>query len=92
VSIELPDYNPSLVPLNINHDPRKNPLAFNTTLFSPNALGTFGTSSRLWVAKTSAGTKNGALLGKVSLNTITASIQQENSGGHEPECAWNVHI
>jgi len=46
VSIDLPDYNPSLGPLNINHDPRNNPLAFNTKLFSPNALGTFGTSSR----------------------------------------------
>ena len=46
----------------------------------------------LWVAKTSAGTKNGALLGKASLNTITASIQQQDSGGHEPECAWSVHI
>jgi hypothetical protein len=46
VSIDLPNYNPSLGPLNINHDPRKNPLAFNTTLFSPNPLGTFGTSSR----------------------------------------------
>lgn len=46
VSIDLPNYNPSLGPLNINHDPRTNPLAFNTTLFSPNPLGTFGTSSR----------------------------------------------
>ncbi len=46
VSIDLPNYNPSLGPLNINHDPRRNPLAFNTTLFSPNALGMFGTSSR----------------------------------------------
>jgi len=46
VSIDLPDFNPSLGSLNINHDPRQNPRAFNTTLFSPNALGTFGTSSR----------------------------------------------
>jgi len=46
VSIDLPNYNPSLGPLNINHDPRSNPLAFNTALFSPNPLGTFGTSSR----------------------------------------------
>ena len=46
VSIDLPNYNPSLGPLNINHDPRGNPLAFNTGLFSPNPLGTFGTSSR----------------------------------------------
>jgi hypothetical protein len=46
VSIDLPDYNPGLGSLNINHDPRNNPLAFNTKLFSPNALGTFGTSSR----------------------------------------------
>ena len=33
-------------PLNINHNPRGNPLAFDTRLFSPNALGTFGNSSR----------------------------------------------
>lgn len=46
VSIDLPNYNPDLGPLNINHDPRNNPLAFNTKLFSPNALGTFGNSSR----------------------------------------------
>jgi hypothetical protein len=46
VSIDLPDYNPSLGPLNINRDPRKNPFAFNTALFTPNKLGTFGTSPR----------------------------------------------
>ena len=46
VSIDLPDYNPALVALDINHDPRNNRLAFNTTLFRPNALGTFGNSSR----------------------------------------------
>lgn len=46
VSIDLPNYNPALGSLKINHDPRNNPLAFNTKLFSPNALGTFGNSSR----------------------------------------------
>jgi hypothetical protein len=46
VSIDLPNYNPNLAPLSINHDPRKNLWAFNIRLFSPNALGTFGTSSR----------------------------------------------
>jgi Carboxypeptidase regulatory-like domain len=46
VSIDLPNYNPSLGALDISHDPRNNPLAFNTKLFSPNALGTFGNSSR----------------------------------------------
>jgi hypothetical protein len=46
VSIDLPDYNPSLGPLEINHNPRNNPMAFNAKLFRPNALGTFGTSSR----------------------------------------------
>src|SRR5260370_28938315 len=46
VSIDLPNYNPSLGTLNINHNPRNNPLAFNTKLFSSNALGTFGNSSR----------------------------------------------
>jgi hypothetical protein len=46
VSIDLPDYSPSLGPLDVNRNPRNNSLAFNTNLFSPNALGTFGTSSR----------------------------------------------
>ena len=46
VSIDLPDYNPSLGPLDVNRNPRNNALAFNTKLFSANALGTFGTSSR----------------------------------------------
>ena len=46
ISIDLPNYNPSLGSLNVNHDPRSNPLAFNTALFTPNPLGTFGTSSR----------------------------------------------
>ncbi|MBV9887759.1 MAG: hypothetical protein JO119_14530 [Acidobacteria bacterium] len=46
VSIDLPDYNPILGSLAINHNPRTNSLAFNTKLFSPNALGTFGNSSR----------------------------------------------
>ena len=46
VSIDLPNYDPALGPLSVNHDPRNNPLAFNTKLFSPNALGTFGNASR----------------------------------------------
>jgi hypothetical protein len=46
VSIDLPNYNPTLGQLNVNHNPRNNPLAFNTMLFTPNPLGTFGTSSR----------------------------------------------
>jgi hypothetical protein len=46
VSIDLPDYNPGLGPLDINHNPRNNPLAFNTALFSPNAVGTFGNADR----------------------------------------------
>ena len=46
VSIDLPNYNAGLGALDINHNPRNNPLAFNTKLFSPNALGAFGNSSR----------------------------------------------
>src|ERR1700722_17728918 len=46
VSIDLPDYNPSLGPLDINRNPRNNSLAFTPKIFSPNALGTFGNSSR----------------------------------------------
>jgi hypothetical protein len=46
VSIDVPNYNPNLGSLKVNRDPRNNPLAFNSKLFSPNALGTFGNSSR----------------------------------------------
>jgi hypothetical protein len=46
VGRKLPNYNAGLGALDINHNPRNNPLAFNTKLSSPNALGTFGNSSR----------------------------------------------
>jgi hypothetical protein len=46
VSIDLPDYNPSFGPLDINHNPQNNPLAFNTALFRPNALGASGNADR----------------------------------------------
>ena len=43
-SIDLPDFTPG--PLNLNHDPQNGLPYFNTSLFSPNALGTPGTASR----------------------------------------------
>ena len=43
-SIDLPDVQPGN--LHINHDPRNGRKYFNTSLFTPNALGTPGTSSR----------------------------------------------
>jgi Carboxypeptidase regulatory-like domain len=43
-SVDLPDVVPG--PLKINHNPRNGKPYFNTALFSPNALGTPGTSSR----------------------------------------------
>lgn len=46
VSIDLPNYDPTLGPLQVNHDPRKSVYAFNTKVFSPNDPGTFGNSSR----------------------------------------------
>jgi hypothetical protein len=46
VSIDLPDYDPTLGPLDVNRNPRNNSFAFKTKIFSPNALGTFGNSSR----------------------------------------------
>jgi len=48
--------------------------------------------SKLWFAKTSAETQNEAVLGGVGVNTIIVSIQQEDSGGGEPACAWSAHI
>src|SRR5260221_5140493 len=41
----------------------------------------------LCFAKTSAETKDGTVLGNADVNTIIASIQHEDSAGHEPECA-----
>jgi hypothetical protein len=43
-SIDLPDFMPGS--LNLNHDPRNGAAYFNTSLFSPNALGTPGSASR----------------------------------------------
>jgi len=43
-SLDLPDFTPGN--LNLNHDPRNGLPYFNTSLFSPNALGTPGTASR----------------------------------------------
>ena len=44
ISIDLPNVVPG--DLQINHDPRNGKPYFNTSLFTPNALGTPGTSSR----------------------------------------------
>jgi hypothetical protein len=44
VSIDLPDFHPGA--LEINHNPRNGLPFFNTSLFTPNVLGTSGTSSR----------------------------------------------
>jgi hypothetical protein len=35
VNIDLPNYNPNIGALNVNHDVRNIPLAFNTKQFSP---------------------------------------------------------
>ena len=43
-SLDRPDFTPG--PLQINHDPRNGLPYFNTSLFTPNALGTPGTASR----------------------------------------------
>jgi hypothetical protein len=32
------------------------------------------------------------VLGRVGLNTIIASVEHEDSGGHVPECAWSADI
>jgi hypothetical protein len=43
-SLDRPDFTPG--PLRLNGDPRNGAAYFDTTLFSPNALGTPGTASR----------------------------------------------
>jgi hypothetical protein len=40
-----------------------------------------------WFAKSSAEGQDAAVLGRAGLNTIIASIQHEDPGGREPECA-----
>jgi hypothetical protein len=44
VSIDLPNYTPGN--LQINHNPRNGLPSFNTSLFTPNALGTHGNAKR----------------------------------------------
>jgi hypothetical protein len=46
----------------------------------------------VWFAKTSAETKDGAVLGRAVLNRIIASIMLEDCGGHEPECVEDTYI
>jgi hypothetical protein len=46
----------------------------------------------LWFVKASAETQDGAVLGGVSLNSIIASIEQEDPGGHQPKFAGSAHI
>jgi hypothetical protein len=43
-SLDLPDFTPGN--LNLNHDPGNGRVYFNTSLFSPNAIGTPGSASR----------------------------------------------
>ncbi len=43
-SLDLPDFTPG--PLNLNHHPQNGLSYFNTSLFTPNVLGTPGTASR----------------------------------------------
>lgn len=74
VSIDLPDYNPGLGPLGINHNPRNNPFAFNTKLFSPNALGTFGDSSRRFFYGPGINNYDVALR---KITTVTESVSME---------------
>lgn len=44
VSIDMPNFTPG--PLNLNHNPRNGRVYFNTSLFTPNALGTQGNARR----------------------------------------------
>jgi hypothetical protein len=45
----------------------------------------------VWFAKTSAGTRNGAVLGGVGLNAIIVSIRHGDTRGQEPE-RWSTHL
>jgi hypothetical protein len=45
-----------------------------------------GGSCPLWFPNSSTETQDAAVLGSAGLNAIIASIQQEDSGGQEPEC------
>ena len=62
------------------------------SLFGRDPNPNLALAKELWIAKRSAVTKNGALLGGVGLNTITFSIQHEDLGGQEPEGSWSSHV
>jgi hypothetical protein len=46
----------------------------------------------LWLAKTSAATKNEAFLGRVDLNVIIASADHADFGGEETMCSCSTNI
>jgi hypothetical protein len=46
----------------------------------------------LWFAKTSVGTQNGPVVGRIALDMMITSVQREDSGWQEPGCAWSAHI
>jgi hypothetical protein len=57
------------------------------SIIVPLIEGTSALLLRLWFANISAETQDAAVPGRAGLNTIIASIQHEDSGGREPECA-----
>jgi hypothetical protein len=68
--MDLPDVAPG--PLNINHNPGNGQPYFNTTLFSPNALGTPGNASRRYFYGPGSFNTDLALLKSVSLTESKA--------------------
>jgi hypothetical protein len=68
--IDLPDFTPGA--LNINHNPQNGQPYFNTALFTPNALGTPGTSSRRFFYGPGSFNTDLALLKSVSLSETKA--------------------
>lgn len=71
-NLDLPDYNPGMGKLSGNHDPRKPGTYFNTSLFTQEPLGQFGTSRRRFFHGPGINNTDLALLRKFQFTESTA--------------------
>jgi hypothetical protein len=81
--LDLPDVSPG--PLNINHDPGNGQPYFNTSLFSPNALGTPGDASRRYFYGPGSFNTDLALLKSISVSeakTLQLRLETFNVFNH----------
>jgi hypothetical protein len=72
MSVDIPDYNPGAGHLSGNHDPRKGEAYFNTSLFTQEPLGQFGSSRRRFFHGPGLNNTDLALLRKFQFTESTA--------------------